>query len=66
MLIISRGQLEAALSEYLDHYNSHRPHRALDQAAPLQALPRASPEGNVQVLRRDRLGGLIREYSQAA
>jgi hypothetical protein len=66
MLIISRDQLEAALSEYVDHYNTHRPHRSLDQAAPLQALPAAPPDDDVRVLRRDRLGGLIREYSQAA
>jgi transposase InsO family protein len=66
MLIISRGQLESALSEYLDHYNSHRPHRSLNQAAPLKALPSAAHDDNVRVLRRDRLGGLIREYAQAA
>jgi transposase InsO family protein len=34
MLIIGRRQLQAALAEYLDHYNTHRPHRSLDQAAP--------------------------------
>ena len=66
MLIVSRTQLEAALSEYVDHYNTHRPHRSLAQAAPLRALPTAPPDDNVRVLRRDRLGGLIREYSQAA
>jgi putative transposase len=66
MLIVSQGQLEAALSEYVDHYNTHRPHRSLDQAAPLEALPSARPDDNVRILRRDRLGGLIREYSQVA
>lgn len=66
ILIISRGQLEVALSEYVDHYNSHRSHRSLGQAAPLRALPTAPPKDNARVPRRDRLGGLIREYSQAA
>ena len=66
LLIVSRAQLEAALSEYVDHYNTHRPHRSLARAAPLRALPAAPPDDNVRVLRRDRLGGLIREYSQAA
>lgn len=66
LLIFSQAQLEAALSEYVDHYNTHRPHRSLAQAAPLRALPDAPPDDNVRVLRRDRLGGLIREYSQAA
>jgi len=27
------------LREYEDFYNSHRPHYALDQAAPLRPLP---------------------------
>jgi len=66
LLILSRAQLEAALSEYVDHYNTHRPHRSLAQAAPLRALPAAPPDDNVRALRRDRIGGLIREYSQAA
>jgi hypothetical protein len=29
MLILHRRQLEAVLVEYVDHYNSHRPHRSL-------------------------------------
>jgi putative transposase len=66
ILIVHRHQLEAALTEYVDHYNRHRPHRSLAQAAPLQALPTMSPPDKVRVLRRDRLGGLISEYSQAA
>jgi putative transposase len=66
MLVVSRTQLEAALYEYVDHYNAHRPHRSLGQAAPMRALPATPPDNNVRVLRRDRLGGLIREYSQAA
>jgi putative transposase len=67
MLIISRGQLEATtLSDDVDHYNTHRPHRSLDQAALLRTLPTAPTDDDVLVLRRDRLGGLIREYSQAA
>ena len=31
------------LREYEDFCNSRRPHRALDQAAPLRPLPDASP-----------------------
>jgi hypothetical protein len=29
------GHLQAVLAEYVDHYNVHRPHRALGQAPPL-------------------------------
>ncbi len=34
MLIVSRRHLEATLREYTDHYNGHRPHRALGIEAP--------------------------------
>jgi hypothetical protein len=48
MLIIHRRQRQAALTEYLDHYNAHRPDRSLDQAAPLEALPTEAPNDNVR------------------
>ena len=35
ILIFNRRHLEAVLAEYVEHYNGHRPHRLLDQAAPL-------------------------------
>jgi hypothetical protein len=42
------------------------PHRSLGQAAPLgTAQPPVAVAGG-RVVRRDRLGGLIGEYSQAA
>jgi putative transposase len=66
MLIFGCRQLRAVLAEYLDHYNGHRPHRALGQAPPLGPAepPVVLPAGNVA--RRDRLGGLIHEYAQVA
>jgi hypothetical protein len=54
------------LSEYASHYNLHRPHRALQQAPPAGRPVPPDPGTNVRVLRRDRLGGLIREYAQVA
>src|SRR5438270_6456984 len=66
MLIVNRHQLEAVLAEYVAHFNTHRPHRTLNQAAPLQPLPTPASPSQPRVLRRDRLGGLIHEYSQAA
>jgi putative transposase len=66
MLIFGRRHLESAMVEYVDHYNAHRPHRSLGQAPPLgPAQPPVAVTG-VRVVRRDRLGGLISEYSQAA
>src|SRR5919198_359000 len=41
MLILGQRQLGTVLAGYLAHYNNHRPHRALGQAAPLTAVPPA-------------------------
>ena len=65
MLIINAGHLRKVLSEYESHFNGHRPHRALNQASPLRALP-DPVDADVKVIRRDRLGGLLHEYAQVA
>jgi len=39
MLIVNAAYLRKVLPEYESHFNGHRPHRALDQASPLRALP---------------------------
>jgi putative transposase len=66
MLVFGGRQLRSVLAEYADHYNGHRPHRALGQAPPLEpSVPvLLAPPG--RVVRRDRLGGLIHEYAQVA
>jgi putative transposase len=68
MLITNRRHAAAVLQQYARHYNNHRPHRGLEQAAPLRPLPhRATTEAEAHnVRRRDRLGGLIHEYQQVA
>jgi transposase InsO family protein len=65
LLIAGERHLRLVLSEYADHYNTHRPHRTLNQAPP--SLPRPAPAcGDIRIIRRDRLGGLIHEYAQVA
>jgi putative transposase len=66
MLVLGCRQLRSVLAEYADHYNLHRPHRALGQAPPLEPGEPVvlAPPG--RVVRRDRLGGLIHEYAQVA
>jgi transposase InsO family protein len=68
LLIFTRRQLERVLSTYVDHYNRQRPHRALDLTVPdpVGELVRLPPGGLRTVRRRDRLGGLIHEYTLAA
>jgi transposase InsO family protein len=65
LLITGRRHLAAVLREYLDHYNTHRPHRSLHQHSPAGRTPPPS-RPTVRPLRRDRLGGLIHEYLQVA
>ena len=66
MLITSERHLRLVLSEYVEHYNVHRPHRTLCQRPPAGRDHPPTTGQNVRVLRRDRLGGLIHEYTQVA
>jgi putative transposase len=68
LLIVGRGHLEQILRVYVEHYNAHRPHRALELDPP---DPTASPmllndNHRTRVQRRDLLGGLLHEYRRAA
>jgi len=55
------------LREYEDHYNGHRPHRSLDQAAPMRPRPDNVVDlEEFRVRRHDRAGGLLHEYQQVA
>jgi putative transposase len=59
--------LEHVLRTYVDHYNSERPHRSLSLKAPMADRSAPGRDGSFSdIQRRDRLGGLIREYYEAA
>ena len=66
ILISNERHATRVLSEYARHYNSHRPHQALDQCAPNdEHRPAALPLAGL--IRRHRvLGGVINEYHRAA
>ena len=65
LLITGPRHLKQVLHEFIEHYNTHRPHRSLDQHPPAGRTP--PPSGaTIQPLRRDRLGGLVHEYVQVA
>ena len=66
LLIINQRHAAAVLREFERHYNGHRPHRTLGQAAPLRPLPRHTPAAVDIIQRHDRLGGLIHEYQHVA
>jgi putative transposase len=69
MLITGPRHLHSVLDEYVAHCNHHRPHRTRDLR-----LPDASDSSTVPVTdlatarirRHEVLGGLIRDYEQAA
>jgi putative transposase len=65
LLIVNRRHLERVLRVFIDHYNTQRPHRALELQPPVPAEPPPTPTME-EIRRRDRLGGLIHEYYRAA
>lgn len=62
---MNAAHLRKVLNAYEAHFNEHRPHRALNQASPLQALPDPTDD-DATVIRHDRLSGLLHEYTQVA
>jgi putative transposase len=66
ILVINQHHAASVLAEYAAHFNYHRPHRALAQAAPLRPLPEHRKTDTTCVRRFDRLGGLLHEYQQVA
>lgn len=65
-LIRNQRQLRHPLNEYIEHYNSRRPHRSLDQAAPDHTEPAVPVELNRRIERHSTCSGLINEYRPAA
>ncbi|MGW1503371.1 integrase core domain-containing protein [Streptomyces mirabilis] len=66
-LIRNQTQPLHALHEYDTFFTQHRPHRTLAGATPLLPQPLESDRlVHLDVRRRDRLGGILREYQYAA
>jgi transposase InsO family protein len=67
-IIWNQRQLHRLVIDYIDHYNSHRPHRALQQRPPLPDAARHQTGKPVpdNVIRLARCDGLINEYKTAA
>src|ERR1022692_4492880 len=66
-LVWNQRDLMTVLHEYEDFYNTHRPHRTMNQAAPLRPLPDGVTDvDHFRVRRRDRAGGVIHEYPLVA
>src|SRR6266540_4096506 len=68
LLILGRDHLQEVLRVYVQHYNQHRPHRALSLRAP-DPPAELTVAGNDQpgrVRRHDLLGGLLHQHRRAA
>ena len=69
LLIVNEQHLRQALTEYLLHYNTARPHRSLGQLTPAQAgtcPPEPVNLAERRICRKQVLGGLAHEYYVAA
>ena len=68
LLVVGRSHLQQILRVYVQHYNRHRPHRALMHRSPdpFARLTILAQDGRGAVRRRDLLGGLLHEYRRAA
>jgi hypothetical protein len=66
ILILNQRHAATVLGEFEHHFNDHRPHRTLGQAAPLRPLPQRTKTKIDRVRRHNRLGGLLHEYQQVA
>jgi putative transposase len=66
MLIFHERQLVHVLAEYTTHYNSHRPHRALEQRSPMELRANRLSRTTGVVRRKQILGGLVNEYEHAS
>ncbi len=68
LLIAGPRHLARVLDTYVEHYNTHRPHRALGLLPPQPPFrpPETVPHGLPLINRSDVLGGLIHEYDLVA
>ena len=65
-IIWNRRQPNNLVVDYIDRYNTHRPHRSLDQRPPVATDAADQPDRLLQVVGTARCGGLINEYRNAA
>ena len=65
-IIWNQRQLKRLVVDYIDHYNTHRPHRSLNQLPPVATDPSYQPDRHLQVVKTARCDGLINEYRNAA
>jgi putative transposase len=63
-VVLGEDHLRYLVREYVDYFNTERPHQAMDNCTLAGPAERAPCEG--EVLCRERLGGLLRHYYRKA
>jgi len=68
LLITNHRHVQRVVAEFVDHYNRHRPHRALELSPPepRHPPPTGTSPSAAAICKHDRLGGLIHEHTIAA
>jgi transposase InsO family protein len=65
-IIWNQRQLEHVVVDYIDHHNTHRPHRSLEQRPPLPSSTGEPDPPRLRIVKTTRCDGLINEYRNAA
>jgi putative transposase len=66
LLIWGENHLRRVLQAYVDHFNTQRPHQALNQQRPIPVIPPVTSPSQGQVIARPILGRLHHAYAWAA
>ncbi len=61
MIILSEAHLRYCIEQYIAHYHTERAHQSLDNT-----IIEPPPQGTGDIIRQERLGGLLKFYRRAA
>jgi putative transposase len=68
-VVVGERHLAHLVREFVSHYHAERPHQSLGNRPPSGSAPSQtwnSPPPQVEVICRERLGGLLKHYERAA
>ncbi len=65
-IVMGTSHLDYLMTEFIEHYNTERPHSAIDGLSPVGRPPPLRLSGRGAVRCRTRLGGVLRHYHRQA